>query len=206
MRDSEEQRASKFTLLDIFRYPSLRWMTVGLILVQISISFLYFAPNLMLDQFQLSIFIYGVAYGLASLVATVIMYFAINKFLRKAVAVVAFAVTLLCSFILIFVYRPKADGETLTLSSNIGILVAIFAITFSITAEWTFFFVYVTELYPTQVRVIGTSLISLFSAITLSVASFIINGAINSGFSVMIVFSIFAVVSLVVSFFLPETL
>ena len=142
-------------------------------------------------------------YGAASLVATGSTYFFINRFRRKVVAVVTFTIVLICSLVLIWLYRPKAEAQSPALSSNIGILAAIFVITFSITTEWTFFLVYVTELYPTQLRVIGTSLVSMFSAINLAVASFIINGAITSGFSVMIVFSIFAAVSLVLSFFLP---
>lgn len=85
-------------------------MTVALILVQISIAFLYFAPNLMLNEFQLSIFIYGVVYGFATVLSTALMYCVINKFPRKSVAVVTFSVTLICSIVLIFVYHPKTEG------------------------------------------------------------------------------------------------
>lgn len=63
-----------------------------------------------------------------------------------------------------------------------------------------------TELYPTQVRVIGISLITFAGAITLAVSQYIIDSCLRSGFNVMIVFSLFALASVIASFFLPETL
>ena len=82
-------------------------MTIALIIVQISISFLYFGPNLMLDEFQLSIFINGLAFGLASVIATAITYFPIDVFPRKCMAILTLSVTVICSFILIFIYRAR---------------------------------------------------------------------------------------------------
>jgi hypothetical protein len=73
------------------------------------------------------------------------------------------------------------------------------------TSEYTFFLVYISELYPTQVRVLGMSLVNLISAVILSVSSFIIQNAINSGFKIMIVFCIFAGSGVLFSFCLPET-
>ena len=63
-------------------------------------------------------------------------------------------------------------------------------------------YVYLTELYPTQVRVIGLSLIIVSGAISLAVSQYIIDSCLSSGFNVMIVFSMFALVSLAASFFL----
>lgn len=85
-------------------------MTVALIIVQVSITFLYFAPNLMLGEFQLSIFINGLVFGSATTIATAIMYFPISIFSRKRVAVISLSITLISSFVLIFVYHNKTEG------------------------------------------------------------------------------------------------
>ncbi len=82
-------------------------MTFALIIVQTSISFLYFAPNLMLNEFQFSIFINGLAFGLASFIATAVTFFPIDVFPRKCMAILTLTVTVLCSFILIFIYHTR---------------------------------------------------------------------------------------------------
>ena len=51
VRDSDERKAGKFGLLDIFRYSSVRKLTLLFLVVEISIEFLFFGPNLMIDQF-----------------------------------------------------------------------------------------------------------------------------------------------------------
>ena len=81
----------------------------------------------------------------------------------------------------------------------------LFVVIFAISIEYTFFYVYLTELYPSQIRVVGISLITLTSGITLAVTQLIIDKSIESGFSVMIIFCMFAAASIVASFFLPET-
>lgn len=68
-----------------------------------------------------------------------------------------------------------------------------------------YYLFYFYELYPSQIRVLGISLIILTSGITLAVTQLIIDKSIQSGFSVMIVFCIFAAASIVASLFLPET-
>jgi hypothetical protein len=138
-------------------------------IVQVSISFIFFSPNLMLNDFQLNIFINGLVLGVSYVISEVFCYLVVKNCKRKILAI-------------------------------------LFIITFCVSAEYTYFYVYLTELYPTQVRVIGLSLVTFSGAITLAVSQYIIDSCLSSGFNVMIVFSLFALVSLVASFFLPETL
>lgn len=69
--------------------------------------------------------------------------------------------------------------------------------------EYIIFEVYLLELYPTQVRLIGGSFVTFFSGITISFSDFIIDGCERAGFSVMIIFTIFAVLSILSSLKLP---
>ena len=75
-----------------------------------------------------------------------------------------------------------------------------------IATEYTFFYVYFNEVYPTQIRVLGTSLVSLMGATVVTVAPEIIDGCIQGGFPIMILFAILSGISMICSWKLPETL
>lgn len=113
-------------------------------IVQISISFIFFSPTLMLNDFQLNIFINGLVLGVSYVVSEVFCYLVVKNCKRKTFAIGMMVVILVCSIVLIFVYKPKADGEVASLSGNIGILAAMFIITFCVSAEYTYFYVYLT--------------------------------------------------------------
>ena len=51
----------KFTVFDLFRYKSLRTMTLILIAVDCVFYLQYLAPTLMLNQFDFDIFLNGAA-------------------------------------------------------------------------------------------------------------------------------------------------
>ena len=53
--------AKKFTLLDLFRYKSLRTMTIILIFLDCVFALQYLTPTLMLNQFNFDIFLNGSA-------------------------------------------------------------------------------------------------------------------------------------------------
>ena len=82
-------------------------------------------------------------------------------------------------------------------------MVVLIIINLVISIEFSFLEVYTTELFPSQVRVIGFGLIVVLGASGVSASEFIINACINNGFSVMILFSIIAFISIIASLFLP---
>lgn len=92
------------------------------------------------------------------------------------------------------------------MSKSIGVLAFIFLFRFAISLEYTFFYVYFNELYPTQIRVIGTSMVSVMGGIMVTIAPEVIDGCISSGFPIMIIFAILSAFSAVCSYKLPETL
>ena len=115
----------------MFKFPSLRKITVFLTILQIAINFLFYAPTLMIADFQFSIFLNGVVLGLASLVSYLFSYLTVNKVNRKTMAVVCFAVIFVISIALVFVWDH--NNEFLDVNTNIGVLVAFFVISFVIT-------------------------------------------------------------------------
>jgi OCT family organic cation transporter-like MFS transporter 4/5 len=100
--NSKEQK--RFSILDLFKFKSLRGMTLMLILLQCTIIFEFYAPALMLDKFKLDIFINGLVIGVSEIISYPICYFLIMKSKRQYAAYACFAGTFICSFVLIFMW------------------------------------------------------------------------------------------------------
>lgn len=130
----------RFSILDLFRFNSLRGMTLILVLLQCTIIFEFYAPALMLDKFKLDIFINGLVVGVSELISYPICYVLIMKTRRQFVAYACFAATFVCSTVLIFMWNQ--EDENPDIGKSIGVLVFIFIFRFAISLEYTFFYVY----------------------------------------------------------------
>ena len=75
-----------------------------MIIVRISIQLEFFGPALIIDQFQLSIFINGLVIGVSEFVTYPFSFIIIKKS-RKLTAYVCFGVTAVTSFLLMFVWK-----------------------------------------------------------------------------------------------------
>lgn len=195
-RESDSQN---FNILDLFRFPSLKGMTLLLVSIEMIISLLFFAPALMMDQFRFNIFVDGLVVGFSELLAYPLCYFLIMLFSRRGMAFFCFSLTTATSLLLFFTW---SDSPT---QGNGLLLVLIFVLRFTITVEYTFFYVYFMELYPTQVRVLGTSFVALCGGVMVSMAPEIIDFFKNNGFPITLLFALFSVLAIVCSYFLPES-
>lgn len=204
-REEASKGGKNFSVVDLVRYPSLRMMTVFLVILQCTISFIFYAPQLMLSQFHLDIFLNGLVMGLSELIAYPLCYFLITRCRRTRAAYVCFTTTLVCSSALVFLWHPKSDGVEVDLLANIVVLLLFFFIRLAISAEYTFFFVYFNELYPTQVRVIGTSLVTLMGGAMVTVSPFLIDACLRSQLPIMALFALMSFLSVLGSCQLPET-
>ena len=79
----------------------------------------------------------------------------------------------------------------------------IFIFRFAISLEYTYFYVYFNELYPTQIRVLGTGLVATMGGVTVTLAPIIIQLCIDGGFPIMIIFAVLSAVSGFLSSRLP---
>lgn len=120
-------KVKKFTPLDLFRYPSLRGMTLILIAVDLVYTLQYFTPTLMLNQFNFNIYISGLSLGSANLLAGIGAYLAISRFNRRQTGCISFTIIMLCSIILVFIWDQDAT-EVTDIKANIATLVLIFFI------------------------------------------------------------------------------
>lgn len=123
---------------------------------------------------------------------------------RKLLAYICFGLTGVCSVILIFTWKQRGEEES-TAAEQLIVLILIFLFSLSISIEFTIFYVYQNELFPTQARLIGTSVVSLVGEGVVIFGSEIIDLCLENGFPVMIIFASLSSLCIFVSFLLPET-
>ena len=95
---------SKFNIIDLFRYKSLRMMTLIVIFLDCIFYLLYLAPTLMLNQFNFDIFLNGASIESAQVFAGVLGYFTIYKVPRRLAGCASLLVIMGCSTVLIFIW------------------------------------------------------------------------------------------------------
>ena len=111
---------------------------------------------------------------------------------------------MLCALLLVFIWDQNKE-EVTDIWSNIAVLAVVFLNQFVVVAEFNFFLVYINELYPTQVRIIGIGFIKIFGGLSQTLAALLISLCLRNNFRIMIIFSTLAGVCVVCSRFLPET-
>ena len=125
----------------------------------------------------------------------------ITRITRKKTAYGCFAATFICSVVLIFIWDQGNDNASI--AGSIGVLVLIFVFRFAISLEYTVFYIYFNEVYPTQIRVLGTGLVSTMGGVMVTVAPEIIQACISGGFPIMILFAVLSGISIFLSSRLP---
>ena len=78
--------------------------------------------------------------SLSELFAYPFCYLLITRLPRKYIAYTCFSVAMICSIVLVFIWKPLDDSESS--AENIGILVLVFIFRFFSTMEYTVFYVY----------------------------------------------------------------
>lgn len=192
----------KFTVVDLFKYKSTRFITILLSVVFCIICISFYAPSLMLSQFDFDFFINGLAIGISQLTAYIGTFFIVERARRKLLANVCFGVTFACAFILFFVWDQGSDEKTSTAQQAI-IMLLIFLFQLAISVEFTVFYVYENELYPTQARVIGTSIVSLIGEGVVIFAEAFLDLCFEYDIPVMIIFAALAGLCVSINLQLP---
>ena len=103
----EHQDANEFnklsTPLDIFRYSSLRLITITQILIAMCTFMMYYGPILIIDQFGFDIYTSSTLLNLADLLCFVPLILIIDKIKRKKMCIILFGIAIVISGLLIFI-------------------------------------------------------------------------------------------------------
>ena len=179
-------------------------MTVLLVVMDCTLDLEYYTPTLMLDQFKFSIFINGLVIQSSLILASLLSALVVFRFKRKIFNSVSYGVVMLCALGLVFIWDQNKE-EITDVWSNIAVLGVVFLNQLVVIGEFNLFLVYINELYPTQVRIIGIGFIKIFGGLSQTLAALLISLCLNTGFRIMIIFSILAGVCVICSRLLPET-
>ncbi len=194
-----------FTFRDLFKFKSLRMLSILLGLVGFSVDFLYYAPLILIDNFGFNFYLNGVIINLSELITYFVSYFLITKLKRKNMALFLFAVAFGCSFILLFIHKNEICSEDCWNAKNVIELLIIFVMRFAISLEFQIYLIYVNELYPTQIAGIGVSYTSIIGTLPNIFLPELINLSNRYNVNVMIYFCAISIVGLVSSKFIKET-
>lgn len=121
-----------FHLVDLFRFKSLRTLTLLMIVIDSTLDMIFFAPSLMIAQFNFNIYINGVVVFSSQVIAGVFSTYIVTKFKRKTIAIVNFVLVLACSTTLIFIW-DQSQTTVSSVSSDIAVLVFLFVMEFCLT-------------------------------------------------------------------------
>jgi MFS family permease len=161
----------------------------------------------MLESFHFDVYISGMTVALPQIFSSLISSIVIQKFKRKTINFVCFGCAFVTSFALIFIWDQNVDdSDPENLSTHILVLVLIFLLQFSITTQYTTFYIYTNEVFATQARMIAISIISLIGGLVTTGTSFIIGVCLENHFPIMIIFTFLSAVCVLLTIYLPETL
>jgi MFS transporter, OCT family, solute carrier family 22 (organic cation transporter), member 4/5 len=204
LRRAEDGSERKFSMLDLFRYKSLRNMTIVLVIMDCTLDLEYYTPTLMLDQFKLNIFLNGLIIQSSLVLACLLTTVLVHRFSRRMFNMLSYAVITLCAGVLIFIWDQNKEYVT-SVSENLAVLVVVFVNQFVVIGEFNVFLVYVNELFPTPVRIVGIGFMKIFGGLSQTLAAPLISVCLEGHFKIMIIFAALAVFSARCAYGLPET-
>ncbi|KAL4446441.1 hypothetical protein ABPG74_001182 [Tetrahymena malaccensis] len=182
-----------FNFLALFKYKSLRKITIASCTVMITIQVFYFGCQFALSGIGYDLYLNQLVAGTGELVTLIISNFVIPKFLRKRSIIIAtFLSILIC-----LSYSIVKNNETQT--AFIGLLRV------SNIFQLGIFQVYIPELYPTQVRSVGAGIIFGLGNFGSVVAPYVVSKADSIGIGQMVFVGVIGVLGLIASIFLRET-
>lgn len=201
--DVSEDSGEKSSFIDLFRYKSLRWVSIGAGIVFMSIQIIYYGTSLNLDKAGFSMLknqeIIGISEGLAYLAAELI----INKVKRKKASIIGMGISsFMCFFLGIFTsLQNEHNKHTFQLIETFGLVLNRFIL----CAFWGLFYVYVAELYPTRVRSMGMGWVSAVGTVGSTMASYLIFFSEKIGIDSWFPPGIFGLFGVAAIFLLKET-
>ncbi|XP_068149367.1 beta-alanine transporter [Drosophila tropicalis] len=147
-----EQSSKNYTILDLFKYPRMRRITIILILIGMIVTLSYDAHVRLIVDIGSDVFVTFSVANLTELPSGLITYFLIDRVGRKPIL---FMVLMLCGFgCLIAAFLTKKLSVTIA-----AVFSRFFAnMAYNISLQWQ------AEVLPTVVRAQGVSLIHILSA------------------------------------------
>lgn len=126
-------------MLDVFRYKSLRGITICLGLLAITLGIMYYGPTLIISQYGFDIYTSQTALNIADILNYYPMMVLIDKVYRRKCGMIQFGIATIIAFALTFITKPVGCNACATAFIQLGL---IFVFRFVISMVFTFLLVY----------------------------------------------------------------
>lgn len=191
------------TPLDIFRYKSLRGLTIIMGIILMCVSMMYYGPTLIINQFGFDIYTSSTLLNFADLLTYYPLMLIIDKVKRTNCSSLLFAISTAISIVLIFVTVPSDCNLCPVIFIQLAL---VFVFRFCISMVYSLIIIYVIQLYPTRVRNIGDGVTSLFDSSASAVAPLVMGAFARAELNPFILFTVLGLVAIAGFMFVPQTL
>lgn len=201
---SDEQEKTGASLSDLFKYTSLRWTTIASGLVFMAIQVMYYGTVLNLNNIGYSKLINQEMIGISEAFGYIAAEIVISKIPRKKWSIIGMGLAAVLCFVLAVTsaFENQHNEHVLKIIETVGLI----GNRFILCAFWALFYVYIAELYPTQVRSIGYGWVSAMGTVGSTVAPYMIHYSIKAGINSWIPPGVIGIVGLASIFVLKETI
>ncbi|KAL3042970.1 hypothetical protein OYC64_020812 [Pagothenia borchgrevinki] len=184
------------SVLDLFRTPTMRRMTICLSAVWLSTSFAYYGLAMDLQKFGVDIYLIQVIFGVVDIPAKVVMVVSMSYFGRRTSQCGALIIAGITVLINLLIPYDKQTARTCMAVLGKGCLAASFNCCF----------LYSGELFPTIIRQNGMGWVSMMARVGAMVAPMVLLTADYLPWLPGLIYGSAPILSGIAAIFLPETL
>ena len=172
IRQDQEVTAG-YSLLDLFRYRSLRMIAIVTGLVDMIVEFIYDGTILSLDKIGINVYLDQILVGLVEIGAAFFCAYMVVKVRRKRFTSISFALVAVFAVLigilaLIFEHKDnEINAHTIAEMFLLGFL------RFVMNSLWGVLFVYIAELYPSDVTSLSMGWVSAMGTVGAVTAPYI---------------------------------
>ena len=138
----EERKNSPLTFIDLFRYKSLRKVSIFSMIIFLSNSIMYFIPNNLTNQFGFDFFVNGFLLFGTELITIPVALYLISRLKRKKFLMACALVMLACSLMLIPLDKSYICTHNCWTARLYGELVVFFILRFFSSLSFINMYVY----------------------------------------------------------------
>lgn len=189
-------------MFDLVRYDSLRRIFIISFMLHFVTNYQFMAPELVLADYSLSVYLNGSLIGFSELLGCIISYFIIDSYPRKKMILLTEAVSLGFALLLFFFFSCH---ENCSRGAQLFQTVGLFCFRFVTTLTYNYFCMVQYEVFPNQVRGLALQGTSIASGLAVVVVPTVMVWSKTVGLSIMASFGLSCLLAIIFTVGLPET-
>jgi len=195
----KKTEVNKYTMLDLFRYRSLRNAALGGAYICFVTYFIFYGQMLAVDTLSKDPVVVSIVTSIVEAIACIASVQFITRMNRRSLLMLSFTLTAIsfCTFGLVNLNNSPYGIYIGYIELSIG--------RFWIATLMCTTFVYINELFPTVIRSRGSGLVNFFGRVGSFIPSTVIHVCKGAGICPTVIFGLMAVPAIALSYFMLET-